>query len=109
MARIERLYNENDYTEQYYFDVIDDIISIEGKCRWDKDSLEDRFDWDDGNQNKWCIHMDHDQHHLEPFFYRRRQHLFMPYFSSQAIANLAIETFRDELSWYFNEYSKRFI
>ena len=46
MARIERLYNENDYTEQYYFDVIDDIISIEGKCRWDKDSLDDRFDWE---------------------------------------------------------------
>lgn len=46
MARIERLYNENDYTEQYYFDVIDDIISIEGECRWDKDSLDDRFDWE---------------------------------------------------------------
>lgn len=46
MARIERLYNENDYTEQYYFDVIDDIISMEGKCRWDKDSLDDRFDWE---------------------------------------------------------------
>lgn len=46
MARIERLYNENDYTEQYYFDVIDDIISIEGKCRWDKDSLEDRCEWE---------------------------------------------------------------
>lgn len=46
MARIERLYNENDYTEQYYYDVIDDIISIEGECRWDKDSLDDRFDWE---------------------------------------------------------------
>lgn len=46
MARIERLYNENDYTEQYYFDVIDDIISMEGKCRWDKDSLEDRCEWE---------------------------------------------------------------
>ena len=46
MARIERLYNENDYTEQYYFDVIDDIILMEGKCRWDKDSLDDRFDWE---------------------------------------------------------------
>lgn len=46
MARIERLYNENDYTEQYYYDVIDDIISMEGECRWDKDSLDDRFDWE---------------------------------------------------------------
>lgn len=46
MARIERLYNENDYTEQYYFDVIDDIISIEGECHWDKDNLEDRCEWE---------------------------------------------------------------
>ena len=46
MARIERLYNENDYNEQYYYDVIDDIISMEGKCRWDKDSLEDMCEWE---------------------------------------------------------------
>jgi hypothetical protein len=59
MARIERLYNENDYTEQYYFDVIDDIISIEGKCHWDKDSLEDRceWEWEQKEQDIECLLM----------------------------------------------------
>ena len=46
MARIERLYNENDYTEKYYYDVIDDIIFTEGECRWEKDNENDFFDWE---------------------------------------------------------------
>ena len=36
--------------------------------------------------------------------YNYTQYLFCPYFDSEDTAELAIETFHDELIWYFTEY-----
>ena len=46
MARIERLYNENDYTEQYYLDVIEDMKMCGLPCDWEKDNEHDFYDWE---------------------------------------------------------------
>lgn len=46
MARIERLYNENDYNEQYYNYVIE-YLEMEGlPCDWEKDNEQDFYDWE---------------------------------------------------------------
>lgn len=46
MARIQRLYNENDYTEQYYNDVIEDLEEYGLPCDWEKDNENDFYDWE---------------------------------------------------------------
>ena len=41
MARIQRLYNENDYTEQYFNYVIKDLETYGLTCDWEKDNEHD--------------------------------------------------------------------
>lgn len=46
MARIQRLYNENDYTEQYFNYVIEDLETYGLTCDWEKDNEQDFYDWE---------------------------------------------------------------
>lgn len=65
---------------------------------------DNNLDWKNEKQRKWCIHYDHNIPCIAVFYYNSRQNLFIPFFDSKEAAELAIETFRDELIWYFTEY-----
>ena len=64
---------------------------------------EKELDWKDDCQNKYQIVFDHDENNLGI-----ERHQFMHYcsihFDSYKTAQLAINTFKDELLWYFTEY-----
>jgi hypothetical protein len=53
---------------------------------------------------KWSIIYDYANNRLVPDNHWQCREAFAIYFETKEIANLAIETFRDELIWYFTEY-----
>ena len=60
--------------------------------------------WNIGSSYKWCISYDY---HEELLFCHQdieNRTLGAIYFDSKSHAKLAIETFKDELIWYFTEY-----
>ena len=62
------------------------------------------IDWNNYNEVKWNVYFDYSE---EDFFINYCPHqkdLFGIYFDSEKTAELAIETFHDELIWYFTEY-----
>lgn len=71
-------------------------------------SIEHRkkeLNWDSMYSYKWAIiwsYVEKDPLTVCP--YTNYQFLFTPYFDSKQAAELAIDTFRDELTWYFTEY-----
>lgn len=63
-----------------------------------------KMDWNDKNSKKWRIYYNYG---LKEFFAEWSLIFRMPfvvYFHSREIAEAAIEEFREELDWYFNEY-----
>lgn len=64
---------------------------------------EKELDWKDDCQNKYQIVFDHDKNNLG---IERNQfmHYCSIHFDSYETAQLAIDTFKDELLWYFTEY-----
>ena len=60
--------------------------------------------WNIGSSYKWCISYDY---HEEILFCHQdieNRAFGAIYFDSKSHAKLAIETFKDELTWYFTEY-----
>lgn len=53
---------------------------------------------------KWSIIYDYANNRLVPDNHWQCREAFAIYFETKEIANLAIETFHDELIWYFTEY-----
>ena len=63
-----------------------------------------KIDWDNKKQNKYSIFYDYNSHKImvgTDIFLRYHGTI---YFDSGEAAQLAIDTFRDELIWYFTEY-----
>ena len=65
---------------------------------------EDSFDWHKCTASKYFITYHHPSKNFSVFDCALAQTFGAIYFNSSRIANLAIETFRDELIWYFTEY-----
>ena len=62
------------------------------------------IDWNSKEQTKYNIYYDYSKHEImvdQNIYYR---YYGIIYFDSAKIAQLAIETFHDELVWYFTEY-----
>lgn len=62
------------------------------------------IDWDDKEKRKYNIYYDYSKHEImvdQNIYYR---YYGIIYFDSVQIAQLAIDTFHDELVWYFTEY-----
>lgn len=62
------------------------------------------LDWSNLVCQKFSIYHDYTKQKLEIACNHRDRHLFNIYFDSDVVANAAIETFHDELIWYFTEY-----
>ena len=67
----------------------------EKELKWDKEGLCTK---------KYCICYRYDEKRLICPHDSHVRVPFMPYFDSEATARLAIDTFYDELIWYFTEY-----
>lgn len=65
---------------------------------------EERLDWKDNNQEKYRILYNHSYNRIEVDSGFRICHYATIYFDSREYAQLAIDTFHDELIWYFTEY-----
>lgn len=62
------------------------------------------IDWNDENTDKHFIYYDHYNKILCHASNRRHQHFGQNFFDTKEAAQLAIDTFKDELQWYFTEY-----
>lgn len=65
---------------------------------------EKEMNWDSMDNLKWNISYDHYGKRLMTESIRVTPEAFSIYFESKEKAQLAIDTFRDELTWYFTEY-----
>jgi hypothetical protein len=64
---------------------------------------EEALDWSTESR-KYTINFDHDDFELSTDSWMCTQEFGTLYFDSDETAQLAIDTFRDELIWYFTEY-----
>ena len=103
-------YNEDYNSANYYSD---DTIA-KNNARADKlmrqlrrfavEHRKKNIDWDGKEQKKYSIYYDYSKHEImvdQNIYYR---YYGIIYFDSVQIAQLAIDTFHDELVWYFTEY-----
>lgn len=65
---------------------------------------EKEINWDSMDHLKWSISYDHYGKKLSSYNVRLAQEAFSIYFESKEKTELAIETFHDELIWYFTKY-----
>ena len=66
---------------------------------------EKTIDWkEDLFIKKWYIYYGYDTEKLSCSSNQWKKMPFVPYFDSEETAKLAIDTFHDELIWYFTEY-----
>lgn len=65
---------------------------------------KEKLDWSDDNQYKYTIEFAHDDGTFDIDCWTGIREFGTLYFDSQETAQLAIDTFRDELIWYFTEY-----
>lgn len=65
---------------------------------------EKEFDWKQIIQDKWFIYYDYDSENIEATCDDYTKTFGTIYFDSMVVVDDAINTFRDELLWYFTEY-----
>lgn len=65
---------------------------------------KDLMDWGPISSYKWCIFYDYGEHQLCCHQDMENRMFGAVYFESKSQARDAINTFRDELIWYFTEY-----
>lgn len=65
---------------------------------------ENEFDWCSTKQGKYFIYYEYASNILDVEYILRYRHFGGIYFNSKETAKLAIDTFHDELIWYFTEY-----
>ena len=103
-------YNEDYNSANYYSD--DTIAKNNSRAdklmrqlrRFAAEHREKTINWDNKKQNKYSIFYDCNNHEVmvgTDIFFRYYGTI---YFDSGEAAQLAIDTFRDELIWYFTEY-----
>lgn len=72
--------------------------------RFSVEHRENELDWKNSSHRKYCIRYNHELGSFVVDSWYYIQDFCMIYFDSAKTTELAIETFRDELIWYFTEY-----
>jgi hypothetical protein len=72
--------------------------------RFSVEHREKELNWLDGEQKKYTISYDYSDNTFAVDHWYTSSEFGTMYFDSEETAELAIETFRDELLWYFTEY-----
>lgn len=103
--------DNNDYNSANYYS--DETIA-KNNARADKlmrklrrfavENKEKNIDWNDKQQRKYGIYYDYIKHEIAIENNICYKYHGIIYFDSAKIAQLAIDTFHDELIWYFTEY-----
>lgn len=65
---------------------------------------ENKIDWNDNNQMKFCIFYSYSTQTMLIKYSHYCKTYGAVYFDSKEAAQLAVDTFHDELIWYFTEY-----
>lgn len=65
---------------------------------------KEEIKWNKNSETKWSIYFDYSEKDFFISYCLYIKGLFNIYFDSEETTKLAIETFRDELIWYFTEY-----
>ena len=104
-------WNDKSYDIANYYS---DYTLAENNARADKlmrqlrrfavERREKKLDWDNHKHHKHYISYDHEDAELYSDYSCVIARLGCPYFDSKETAQLAIDTFHDELIWYFTEY-----
>lgn len=106
----------DEYDDEYYENVnyYSDEIVAENNVRADwllrrlrrfaVENNEDKIDWNDYDQNKYCIYFDYHKNKLNLDFCDYCRDLGQIYFTSEDTAKRAIKVFEDDLKWYFTKY-----
>lgn len=116
-TRVEGDTDRHEVCDDQFYEVANyysDITVAENNARADKLmrqlrrlSVEHRDDvvyWCKGAVEKWSVIYDYTNNRLMPDNHWEWREAFAIYFETKEVANLAIETFHDELIWYFTEY-----
>lgn len=110
---IDENYADKDYECANYYS---DRTVAENNARADRlyrqlrrfavEHRENKIDWnnDDDDTEKYCIGYNHYNNELYINYTIKYQYQGLIYFDSRETAQLAINTFKDELLWYFTEY-----
>lgn len=72
--------------------------------RFAVENRQKKLDWNNEDEEKWCIFFEHSYEGLVVDYLDSNQHFGSIYFDSKETARRAIDTFKDELIWYFTEY-----
>lgn len=65
---------------------------------------EKELDWNDKKTDKWFITFDTETSAIITVYHQIFKGFSIIYFDSEETTQLAIDTFKDELLWYFTEY-----
>ena len=103
--------DNNDYNSANYYS--DETIA-KNNSRADKlmrqlrrfavEHRKSKIDWNDESQDKYYIYNETNTDNLEIDYCHITRYFSGIYFDTQEAAKLAIDTFHDELVWYFTEY-----
>ena len=72
--------------------------------RFAAEHRDEELDWNNGLTDKYCIRYNHEEKLFHIISWSTNQQFSTIYFDSRKNAELAINTFREELIWYFTEY-----
>jgi hypothetical protein len=72
--------------------------------RFAVENRKEELDWGNDRKPKWYIRYSYTYRQIEIGFVFYERDSFQIYFDTQKTAEKAIETFKDELIWYFTEY-----
>lgn len=91
-----------------------DVIIAKNNARADKlyrqlrrfavEHRKEKIDWNNVTTKKWMIHYSHSDKILDCIYRSTSQFGGTIYFDTYENVKLAIDTFKDELIWYFTEY-----
>ena len=117
IGRVESNWEQHSSFDNMYYEVANyysDKTVAENNARADKlmrqlrrfavEHREQKLDWNSNAQSKYYIAYDHEDAKLYSDYNRIIARLGSPYFDSKKTAQAAIDTFHDELIWYFTEY-----
>ena len=114
---IAHMYDVRDFADEECYDAANyysDKTVAENNTRADKlmrqlrrfavEHGDNKLDWNNANQRKYFIDYNNSNDELGAAYSVMHNYFGVIYFDTEKAAKLAIETFHDELIWYFTEY-----
>lgn len=75
--------------------------------RFAVENAENELNWKDGIQGKWYIYYSYQEQEINLSYKQITREFYQIFFDSQETCQKAIDTYKDELLWYFTEYRDR--